>query len=60
VKFGADGLEFSLFFWIEDPASGQANVKSEVNVRVLQALRGAGIDIPYPQRVVHIQAAPAE
>src|SRR4051812_18969434 len=22
VKFGADGLEFSLFFWIQDPANG--------------------------------------
>lgn len=57
MKFGADGLEFSLFFWIEDPVNGQANVRSEVNLRVLAALREAGIDIPYPQRVVHINAS---
>jgi small-conductance mechanosensitive channel len=54
MRFGADGLEFTLFFWIEDPASGQANVRSAVNLRVLQGLRDAGIDIPYPQRVVHM------
>jgi small-conductance mechanosensitive channel len=54
VKFGADGLEFSLFFWIDDPANGQLNVKSEINLRVLESLRAAGIDIPYPQRVVHV------
>jgi small-conductance mechanosensitive channel len=54
VKFGADGLEFSLFFWIEDPANGQMNVKSEVNLRVLRSLRDAGIEIPYPQRVVRV------
>lgn len=55
LKFGADGLEFQLVFWIDDPANGQLNVKSDVNVRVLKTLREAGIDIPYPQRVVRVQ-----
>ena len=55
VKFGADGLEFSLLFWIGDPGNGQLNVKSEVNLAVLRGLRAAGIEIPYPQRVVHVQ-----
>jgi small-conductance mechanosensitive channel len=54
LKFGADGLEFQLGFWIQDPLAGQTNVKSDVNVRVLAALRDAGIDIPYPQRVVRV------
>ncbi|HUR90128.1 MAG TPA: mechanosensitive ion channel domain-containing protein [Ramlibacter sp.] len=54
VKFGADGLDFALFFWIEDPANGQLNVKSDVNLRILSTLREAGIDIPYPQRVVRV------
>jgi small-conductance mechanosensitive channel len=60
ARFGADGLEFTLLFWIQDPQGGQLGVKSEVNLRVLQALRGAGIDIPYPQRVVHLRTAPGE
>ena len=54
AKLGADGLEFSLLFWIADPEGGQLNVRSEVNLRVLRGLRAAGIDIPFPQRVVHI------
>ncbi|MBA2963707.1 MULTISPECIES: mechanosensitive ion channel family protein [Ramlibacter] len=54
VKFGADGLEFSLFFWIADPANGQGNVRSDVNLEVLRRLRAAGIEIPYPQREVRI------
>jgi small-conductance mechanosensitive channel len=54
MRFGADGLEFTLFFWIEDPVNGQANVKSAVNLGILKSLREAGIDIPYPQRVVHL------
>jgi small-conductance mechanosensitive channel len=55
VRFGADGLEFKLLFWIADPQNGSGNVVSEVNIRVLKGLRAAGIDIPYPQRVVHVR-----
>ena len=55
VRLGADGLEFQLLFWINDPEGGQLNVRSDVNLAVLKALRGAGIEIPYPQRVVHLQ-----
>jgi small-conductance mechanosensitive channel len=54
VKFGSDGLEFKLVFWIADPQNGGGAVVSEVNFRILQGLRAAGIAIPYPQRVVHM------
>lgn len=54
ARLGADGLEFTLLFWIADPEGGQLNVRSEVNLRVLRGLRAAGIDIPFPQRVVHL------
>jgi small-conductance mechanosensitive channel len=59
MNFGADGLEFRLFFWIDDPQNGQANVRSDVNLKILRALREASIDIPYPQRVVHVRPQPA-
>jgi small-conductance mechanosensitive channel len=55
AKFGADGLEFTLLFWIADPSNGQLNVRSEINLRILGAFRRSGIDIPYPQRVVHLK-----
>jgi small-conductance mechanosensitive channel len=51
--FGADGLEFTLCYFINDPDNGQLNVRGEVNLAVLAALREAGIEIPHPQRVVH-------
>ena len=54
ARFGPDGLEFCLLFWIADPANGQLNVRSDINLRILAAFRAAGIDIPYPQRVVHL------
>jgi len=59
ARLGADGLEFTLLFWIADPQAGQLGVRSDVNLRVLEALRQAGIDIPYPQRVVHVRSADA-
>ncbi|MDB5860919.1 MAG: putative small-conductance mechanosensitive ion channel [Ramlibacter sp.] len=58
ARFGADGLELTLLYWIDDPQNGQLNVRSDVNVRVLQVLREAGIEIPFPQRVVHLRHTP--
>jgi small-conductance mechanosensitive channel len=54
MRFGPDGLEFTLQFWIADPGNGQSNVKSDVNLAILKGLRAAGIAIPYPQRVVQV------
>jgi small-conductance mechanosensitive channel len=54
-SFGADGLEFTLGFWIADPENGQLNLRSEINLAILGALRQNGIEIPYPQRVVHMK-----
>lgn len=58
--FGADGLEFTLGFWIADPENGQLNIRSAINIAILQSLRAHGIEIPYPQRVVHVKASPSD
>lgn len=55
VDFGSDGLDFALNYWIGDPENGQLNVQDVVNTAVLAALREHGIEIPYPQRVVHLK-----
>ena len=54
AAFGTDALEMNLFFWISDPENGQGNVRSDVNLAVLDLLRREGIGIPFPQRVVHL------
>jgi small-conductance mechanosensitive channel len=53
TAFGADGLEFNLGYWLADPENGQGNLRSDINLRILQALRDNHIEVPYPQRVVH-------
>ncbi|WP_332742313.1 mechanosensitive ion channel family protein [Hydrogenophaga sp.] len=59
-NFGADGLEFTLGYWIADPENGTLNIRSLVNRKVLQALRENQIQIPYPQRVLHIKQRPGD
>ncbi len=56
ASFGPDGLEFTLSVWIQDPENGQLALRSEINMAILRGLRGAGIEIPYPQRVVHMKS----
>lgn len=51
--FGADGLDLHVSFWIEDPDKGQMGVRSEVNLALLRKLNALGVEIPFPQRVVH-------
>jgi len=55
-NFGADGLEFTVGYWIVDPENGSLNLKSLINLDILRSLRENQIDIPYPQRVVHTRA----
>jgi small-conductance mechanosensitive channel len=51
--FGADGLEFTVVYWINDMENGQLNLRSSINMAILAALRANHIEIPFPQRVVH-------
>jgi len=55
--FGADGLEFTVGYWLSDPENGLLNLRSQINLAILASLRQHGIDIPYPQRVVHLRQA---
>lgn len=54
--FGPDGLEFTVGYWIADPENGQLNIRSAINLAILDSLRRHGIEIPYPQRVLHVKA----
>ena len=59
-SFGADGLDLHIGFWISDPHAGAGNVRSDVNLALLRALNAAGVEIPFPQRVVRqiVEVAP--
>ncbi len=57
--FGADGLEFTLGYWQADPENGQLNLRSKINLEILKSLREHHIEIPYPQRVLHMRPSEA-
>lgn len=57
VKFGADGLELRVAFWIADPENGRTNVISEVNRAIWSLLKQHQIEVPFPQRVVTVLQA---
>lgn len=56
ISFGADGLEFKVGYWINDPENGSDGLKSHINLEILRLLRENHIEIPFPQRVVHTKA----
>ena len=51
--FGTDGLEFTVGYWMADPENGNLNLRSLVNLEILRLFRQRGIEIPFPQRVLH-------
>lgn len=52
--FGDNGLVFNLQFWIRiQPGISSLQIMSDVRFEMLRRLTEAGIDLPYPQRVVH-------
>jgi small-conductance mechanosensitive channel len=53
-QFGEDALVFVLGFTTEDVARFPF-VQSDVAVAVNAALREAGIEVPVPQRIVHLE-----
>lgn len=57
LKFGADGLELELGFWIGDPENGRGNVLSDVNRAIWKILQEFHVEVPYPQREVRIIGA---
>ena len=56
TSFAADGLEFSAHYWVDEQQPGLLTLKSEINLSILKLLNEHGIEIPYPQRVVHSRA----
>ncbi|MFA7318308.1 MAG: hypothetical protein WC029_12240 [Sulfuricella sp.] len=39
---------------MKDPEEGQMNLRSEINLDIWRRFQQAGIEIPYPQRVIKL------
>ena len=58
MGFGDNSVNFQLRLWIRDPQNGVQNVKSEILLGVWERFHQHGIDLPFPQRVLHHKAVP--
>lgn len=56
MGFGDSSLNLELRIWINDPQNGRANVISEVLLGVWDRFHENGIEIPFPQRDLHLRS----
>jgi small-conductance mechanosensitive channel len=54
-SFGDNGITLELVVWISDPEEGELNLRSDLNWEIWTTFRRERVEIPFPQRVVHIQ-----
>lgn len=55
IQFGASSLDFELRVWISD-VDMRLRVKSELLLFIDQQFRDAGVEIPFPQRDLHLRS----
>lgn len=55
--FGDSSVDFEMRFWIQDPMNGRANVTSDMLVRIWDKFKENGVEIPYPQRDIHLRSS---
>jgi len=60
TEFGDNALNFRAYFWVKIPEMmDRRRVESDVRYRIDSFFREAGIEIAFPQRDVHLDAAVA-
>ncbi|MBC9889445.1 MAG: mechanosensitive ion channel [Opitutae bacterium] len=54
--FGDNWVDLELRFWIPDPSKGVTNIKSMVYLEIWDRFLQHGIEIPFPQRDLHLRS----
>ena len=55
LGFGDSAVNLELRIWINDPSKGVVNVRSDLLLKIWDDFKAHNIEIPYPQRVVHVK-----
>jgi len=54
--FGDSAVNIEIRGWINDPVNGIGNIKSDVFLRVWDKFQENGVEIPFPQRDLHLKS----
>ena len=57
VEFGDSAINFELLIWINVRTTPRRKVRSDLYFAIFEALAQAGIEIPFPQRDIHVRSA---
>ena len=57
--FGDSSLDFSLLVWVSDPREDR-RISSDLRFEIERRFRAAGIEIPFPQRDLHVRSNAAD
>ena len=58
-NFGDNALEFEIYYWIELKKSSGMKVSSDLRHHIAAVFKREGIEIPFPQSVIHIDSGEA-
>lgn len=56
-NFGDSSVDFILHFWVDDVTSGRWKPHSEVMFEIWRKFKEYGIEIPFPQRDLHLKTS---
>lgn len=60
MKFGDSSLEFELRVWSTTLLHKKGKLISDLNFAIFETFRNAGIEIPFPQRDLHLRSVPQD
>lgn len=55
TEFADSSINFEVRFWLGNPEDGLGNVRSQMYIEIWKRFKAEGIEIPFPQRVLHMQ-----
>ena len=56
IGFGDNSGNLEIRIWVDDPEAGRTNILSEVLLNVWDKFHEHGVEIPYPQRDLHLKS----
>ena len=58
LSFGDNAVNLELLVWINDPQNGLGSLKSDLLWGIWRRFRGHGVELPFPQRELHLKSIP--